>query len=313
MDDIGNPSDAINDMRARAPIRWRDILPVHPAADMLPRLSVEALMELGRSIRDLGMLHPVVILRDPAANTLSLLDGISRLDSLTAVGIELRSQNNRRSRLSSKLPISSTASRRRSRSQSIASIRSHLSAPRTSIVATSTGFRSASSSPSCSPPARPSRIEKLADWPELTARPLQRSAAPNAETPHSERVEASGRKARGQKPKTTAAPAPQRAVETPEPTKPTENIEPANDDDAAEIKPIDIEKIGELARAALALTAHITASTLESIQSKLQAIVELTSAPKPKPTACSLDQSLLAKALAISPGSDPGGHRCRIS
>jgi hypothetical protein len=61
---------------------WRDVLPVHPAANMFPPLSEAELKELGDDIKQNG-------LRETPAITTSktLLDGRSRLDAMEAAGI----------------------------------------------------------------------------------------------------------------------------------------------------------------------------------------------------------------------------------
>lgn len=62
---------------------WRDVLPIHPAADLFPRMSESELRELGDDIRRNG-LHEGVALFDG-----QLLDGINRLDAMEMAGIKL--------------------------------------------------------------------------------------------------------------------------------------------------------------------------------------------------------------------------------
>jgi hypothetical protein len=74
---------------------WRDVLSVHPAADMFPLLSETdpaALRELGENIRERGLQEPVVVYCDDEADpskptSYSLLDGRNRLDAMEVVGI----------------------------------------------------------------------------------------------------------------------------------------------------------------------------------------------------------------------------------
>jgi len=66
---------------------WRNVLPVHPAAELLPPLSADELQELGEDIRARGLLVPIVLYLDPDGG-LSLLDGRNRLDAMERVGIE---------------------------------------------------------------------------------------------------------------------------------------------------------------------------------------------------------------------------------
>jgi hypothetical protein len=70
---------------------WRDILPVHPACEIIPPNSPEEKLKIGRSIRRKGMLMPIVVLAtpvNPAADvwTCQLLDGATRLDGPELAG-----------------------------------------------------------------------------------------------------------------------------------------------------------------------------------------------------------------------------------
>src|SRR5687768_9496505 len=64
---------------------WRSILPVHPAAELFPRPSDDELRKLGEDIRANGLQSPVV-LDDRRRH---VLDGISRLDAMEKIGIEV--------------------------------------------------------------------------------------------------------------------------------------------------------------------------------------------------------------------------------
>lgn len=61
---------------------WRDVLPVHPAAELFPRPSPEELQQLADDIKANG-LQQKVVLYDPGddADPLMLLDGVTRLDA----------------------------------------------------------------------------------------------------------------------------------------------------------------------------------------------------------------------------------------
>lgn len=65
---------------------WRDILPVHPAADALPLLSPEALQELADDIKANGLLEPPTLWHDIETDKTYLLDGRNRLDALELNG-----------------------------------------------------------------------------------------------------------------------------------------------------------------------------------------------------------------------------------
>ncbi len=67
---------------------WRDVLPIHPAAELLPRMSQAELQELGEDIKNRGLVIPVTILKDDV-NPAQLLDGINRLDAMELAGITI--------------------------------------------------------------------------------------------------------------------------------------------------------------------------------------------------------------------------------
>jgi hypothetical protein len=76
---------------------WRDVLPVHPAADLFPLLSKTnpaRLREMGEDIKVNGLQQPIVIWADGRTSLkdlgnrakYSLLDGRNRLDAMELVG-----------------------------------------------------------------------------------------------------------------------------------------------------------------------------------------------------------------------------------
>ena len=67
---------------------WRDLLPIHPAAEIFPLMSAEALDELAADIKAHGMLSPVVVMKE-ANGSLSLLDGRNRLDAAEQGGVQV--------------------------------------------------------------------------------------------------------------------------------------------------------------------------------------------------------------------------------
>jgi hypothetical protein len=69
------------------PKSWRDILPVHPAAETYPLLEHDDLMELGRDIQANGLRVPIVLFQ--TKSRWFLLDGRNRLDSMEAVGLHV--------------------------------------------------------------------------------------------------------------------------------------------------------------------------------------------------------------------------------
>ena len=71
-------------MRAVAPKSWRDVIKVHPAADLFPMMSAEELKVLGEDIKNNGLRSRVAVLE--GTNDL-LLDGRNKLDAMEAVGL----------------------------------------------------------------------------------------------------------------------------------------------------------------------------------------------------------------------------------
>jgi hypothetical protein len=77
---------------------WRDDLPIHPAAELFPRMAEAELRELGEDIRKNGLRIPLALFNDTAEaegreysekdDQYRLLDGINRLDAMKLVGLE---------------------------------------------------------------------------------------------------------------------------------------------------------------------------------------------------------------------------------
>src|SRR5436305_1918923 len=68
---------------------WRDVLPVHPAAELFPMMSHEELTTLGEDIKKNGLQVPVVLWAETKESNPFLLDGRNRLDAMEAVGLEV--------------------------------------------------------------------------------------------------------------------------------------------------------------------------------------------------------------------------------
>jgi hypothetical protein len=69
------------------PKSWRDVLRVHPAAELFPIMPLDELRALGEDIKKNGLHEGVAILDD------QLLDGRNRLDAMELVGIKLVTGN----------------------------------------------------------------------------------------------------------------------------------------------------------------------------------------------------------------------------
>jgi hypothetical protein len=64
---------------------WRNILKIHPAADLFPLMSPEELRVLGKDIGANGLTSPIVLWRDQSG-IVFLLDGRNRLDAIELEG-----------------------------------------------------------------------------------------------------------------------------------------------------------------------------------------------------------------------------------
>lgn len=70
---------------------WRDLMPVHPAADMFPMLDDAELVALGNDIKKNGLAHPIAFIKDDDGKAI-LIDGRNRLAALERVGVRLQLQ-----------------------------------------------------------------------------------------------------------------------------------------------------------------------------------------------------------------------------
>jgi hypothetical protein len=67
---------------------WRDVLPVHPAADLFPMMTREELIALGEDIKKNGLRHRVAVIDSPDDEPI-LIDGRNRLDAMQLVGLDI--------------------------------------------------------------------------------------------------------------------------------------------------------------------------------------------------------------------------------
>ena len=72
-----------------APTSWRDVLPIHPAAEFFPLMPPDELRALGEDIKANGLKNPVAVWQADSGSPRLLLDGRSRLDAMTMVGIDV--------------------------------------------------------------------------------------------------------------------------------------------------------------------------------------------------------------------------------
>jgi hypothetical protein len=75
--------------------RWRNVLPIHPAADLFPLMSPDELRALGEDIKEHGLRNPCCLAEDEDGRVV-LFDGRNRLDALELIGekITLGTLNN---------------------------------------------------------------------------------------------------------------------------------------------------------------------------------------------------------------------------
>ena len=76
---------------------WRDVLPIHPAAELLPLMSEQERRELGDDIKENGLHVPITVWKGQKHLPVQLLDGRNRLDAIEQIGItiQINSQKNR--------------------------------------------------------------------------------------------------------------------------------------------------------------------------------------------------------------------------
>jgi hypothetical protein len=82
------PAKTKTKAKAKTP-SWRDVLSVHPAADLFPLMTPDELRALGEDIKKSGLKIPVTVWSGKG-EPLQLLDGRNRLDAMEAVGIPIK-------------------------------------------------------------------------------------------------------------------------------------------------------------------------------------------------------------------------------
>jgi hypothetical protein len=81
-------STKLKSRSGQVPQHWRGILPIHPAAELLPRMSDAELLTLGEDIKRNDLHTPVVLFTDQHG-TEFLLDGRNRLDAMEREGLPI--------------------------------------------------------------------------------------------------------------------------------------------------------------------------------------------------------------------------------
>jgi hypothetical protein len=72
---------------------WRDVLPVHPAADLFPMMSESELRALGEDIKKNGLRVAVAVFKEQKHFPPVLLDGRNRLAAMEAADIGIRAES----------------------------------------------------------------------------------------------------------------------------------------------------------------------------------------------------------------------------
>src|SRR3954463_15099203 len=71
---------------------WRDVIKIHPAAELFPLMPPDELRALGKDIKKNGLTSPIAITtsKDAKGGNYQLLDGRNRLDAMELVGITVK-------------------------------------------------------------------------------------------------------------------------------------------------------------------------------------------------------------------------------
>jgi hypothetical protein len=69
------------------PKSWRDVLPIHPAAELFPLMSEDEQRALGEDIKRNGLQQTITLWSPTMGGAPAMLDGRNRLDALELVGI----------------------------------------------------------------------------------------------------------------------------------------------------------------------------------------------------------------------------------
>jgi len=72
-------------MTTKQPKSWRDVIEVHPAADLFPEMTADEKLALPKDIKKNGLIAPVALWRADREGPLMLLDGRNRLDAMEDV------------------------------------------------------------------------------------------------------------------------------------------------------------------------------------------------------------------------------------
>jgi hypothetical protein len=182
------------------PFDWRAHLPVHPAAELFPLMPEAELQELSEDIKKNGLSAPIVLWID--GNNASLIDGRNRLDALALLGLLVFDESDKLAHLAFKkrqndcqpITFAHEGVEPYALALSLNVHRRHLTAEQKRELV--------SKVLKAKPDASNRQIARQVKADDKTVASVRRELESNAEIPHkTDRVEASGHKARGRKPK----------------------------------------------------------------------------------------------------------------
>ena len=211
---------------------WRDVLPVISACEIIPAYDDAKLIELGRDLKASGMKLPIIVLVQPD-DTRTLLDGRSRLDALCHVGIKFEVKV-----INGHVVIDAPGYDIPAPTEIVpdANFNAYAFVLSTNLHRRhlkNTDKRAITKKVLVAQPALSDRaVAQMVGFDHKTIKAIRQEAY--GEIPHKDdRVEASGRKARGRKPDQTAA-APAKSVET---TAPAESVDTVESTEMAPVLP----------------------------------------------------------------------------
>jgi ParB-like chromosome segregation protein Spo0J len=183
--------------------RWRDHLDVHPAAELFPLMSEAELQELAEDIKKNGLSAPIVLWHPDGDGKPSLIDGRNRLDALAPLGLLVFDENGRLVRLAFKkrqndchpITFADQSCDPYALALSLNVHRRHLTnEQKRELIGKVLKAK---------PEASNVAIAKAVKADDKTVASVRRELEANSEIPNKpDRVEASGRRARGRKPAT---------------------------------------------------------------------------------------------------------------
>jgi hypothetical protein len=268
----------------RACSAWRKILPVHPACEIIPEYDDAKLIELGRDIKASGgMKIPIVVLVQPDGRH-ALLSGRSRLDAMCHVGIKFEIQVTDGHMVIGAPGYDIPAPNEIAPDETFNPVAFVLSADLHRRHLKNTEKRTITMKVIVTQPDLSDRaIARMTGLDGKTVKTVRQEVNANAEIPHyTDRVEATGRKARGRKPTKVSIAKPVDVT----PTTPTADQPPVTPIAvAAKTKPTAApnafaEILAAAQRVLEVLRRPVSAPNNESAQNEIRRLIKLVLAHK---------------------------------